>query len=201
MNVEALYARISQVVDQRSYLTPVDSVPPRQREAMAELRERFEAVNYDPVVCRGLVQRYLEQGRIDRVMQLSALNVVAASPQVRDYAEAARLAGEQEWVSMEVRGPHFRANLASADRHRGVIAFLQGHHEVALDYFTRALERQRTAENLGNVLCSLLSLGDREEAESILRQVRQSLSRSVVSELEQRIDQDPDLAGLRMETS
>jgi hypothetical protein len=72
---------------------------------------------------------------------------------------------------------------------------------VALDYFTRALERQRTAENLGNVLCSLLSLGDREEAESILGQVRQSLSRSVVSELEQRIDQDPDLAGLRMETS
>jgi tetratricopeptide (TPR) repeat protein len=166
---------------------------------MIQLKEMFETAEFEPEFCRAVVQRFYEQGQIDKVMMLSALHVIAASPQVRDYAEAARLAGEQEMVALEVRGPNLQANLASADRHRGVLAFIQGHFEVALDYFTRALERQRTAENLGNVLCALLSLGELAEARSIARQVRGTLSSAVVDELNQRIEQDPDLAVLRTE--
>ena len=80
---------------------------------------------------------------------------------------------------------------------RGVLAFLRGHHSVALDHFTRALERQRTAENVGNVLAALLKLGEIEEAEEILAQVRRTLSPSMVSDLSRAIDTDPDLAALR----
>jgi tetratricopeptide (TPR) repeat protein len=89
------------------------------------------------------------------------------------------------------------ANLASVDRHRGVLAFLTGHPAVALDHFTRALERQRSPENVSNVLASLLKLGELEEAEAILGQVRRTMSPALVRELDSAIEQDPDLAVLR----
>ena len=199
MNFDALYARIVQAVDQQSYLIPVDAVDPGQRESMIELKRAFDEADYEPAFCRALVKRYYDRGLLDKVMMLSALHVIAASPQVRDYPEAARLAGEQEMAALEMRGPNLNANLASADRHRGVLAFLQGHFDVSLDYFTRALERQRSAENLGNVLCALVSLGELEEARAIVEQVRQALGSVVVTDLNHRIEQDPDLAALRTE--
>jgi Flp pilus assembly protein TadD len=128
---------------------------------------------------------------------LSALHVVAASPRVKDYAEAARLAGEQEHAALEAGGPHLQTHLASVDRHRGVLAFLQHHYSVALDHFTRAIERERTPENLGNVLATLLRLGELDEADAILSQVQRSLPPAQVAELQRRIDIDPDLATLR----
>jgi tetratricopeptide (TPR) repeat protein len=131
------------------------------------------------------------------VMMLSALHVVAAHPSVADWSEAARLAGEQEQAAMELGGPRLQTNLASVDRHRGVVAFLQGHFEIALDYFSRAFERQHNAENLGNVLCCLLALGDTDDARDLLGRVRRSFPEALTSELEDRILRDPDLALLR----
>ena len=143
---------------------------------------------------RALAHRLHDEGAIDRVMLLSTLHVIAASPAVRDFEEAARLVGEQEFAALELGGPHLQANLASVDRHRGVLAFVRGHHEVALDYFTRALERQRSAENLSNVLCALLALGEESEARSLLTRIRQTLPGTLLSELEASIAADPDLA-------
>jgi hypothetical protein len=194
---EALLSRILQAVDERAYLTPVSAADPRQRAALDEVRERLHAPDLDVDGLRRFIRGLHVEGLLDRVHMLSALGVLAASPRVRDWDEAARLAGEQELAALELGGPNLDANLASVDRHRGVLFFLRGHPAVALDHFTRALERQRTAENVGNVLAALLRLGDVEEAEAVLAQVRRSFPPELTAELERAIDRDPDLAALR----
>ena len=94
-----------------------------------------------------------------------------------------------------------QANLASGERHRGVLAFVQERYEVALDYFSRAFERQRSAGNLSNVLATLIRLGDISEARDLLSQVRGALPQPLVRDLERIIAADPDLALLRTEVS
>lgn len=200
MDYQSLLARILSDVDATAYLTPSSHIDPRQRDAMAVIGRAIQARDAEPDAVRRLAWEFYEQGRIDRVLLLSALHVIAASPRVKDYAEAARLVGEQEYVSLQVGGPQLQDNLASVDRHRGVLAYLQGHYEVALDYFTRAFERQRTAENLGNILCALVRLGDVTEAESLYLQIRQNLPGPVVRELDEMVESDPDLALLRTES-
>jgi tetratricopeptide (TPR) repeat protein len=85
------------------------------------------------------------------------------------------------------------------DRHRGVLAYLRQHYEVALDYFARALERQRSAENFTNVLCTLLRLGDEDEARTLLVQARRSFPPQLVAEIDRNVAHDPDLSLLRSE--
>ena len=82
-----------------------------------------------------------------------------------------------------------------------MLAFVQERYEVALDYFSRAFERQRSAGNLSNVLATLLRLGDITEARDLLTQVRSALPQPLVRDLERIIAAAPDLALLRMETS
>ncbi len=199
MNLEALFDRILQAADEQAYLTPAQGVDPEQREAMERIGEQIQAPGFDAHATRKLIARFHGRGLIDRVMMLSALQVVAAHPSVADWSEAARLAGAQEQAAMELGGPNLAANLASVERHRGVAAFLQGHYEIALDYFSRAFERQHSAENLGNVLCTLLALHEIDEARELYLQVRSSFPHQLVRELEHRIENDPDLALLRDE--
>jgi len=197
MDLDSLFDRLLAAVDEQAYLTPAAHADPRQQRALAEIGAAIQEPGFRPERVRALIRRIHDEGRIDRVMMLSALHVVAAHPSVADWAEAARLAGEQEQAAMEVGGPELQANLASVDRHRGVVAFLQGHHEIALDYFSRAFERQHTAENLGNVLCCLLALRELDDARDLLARVRRSFPSSLVRDLDQRVQQDPDLALLR----
>ncbi|MFH1463403.1 MAG: hypothetical protein ABIO70_03355 [Pseudomonadota bacterium] len=198
MDLESLFDRLLQAVDEQAYLTPSDHVEPAQRRALAQIAAALQAPGFRAEQVRSLIRRLHEHGRIDRVMMYSALHVVAAHPAVADWAEAARLAGEQEQAALELGGPALQANLASVERHRGVVAFLQGHHEVALDYFSRAFERQHSAENLGNVLCCLLALGEHEDAQDLIARVRRSFPTDLVQALELRVQQDPDLALLRI---
>lgn len=199
MDHQSLLDRILKAVDDASYLTAVSHVDPRQREAMRII----DAAQNDPNVpadhVRALIDRMHREGRIDRVMYLSAMHVLAAGPKVQDYAEAARLAGEQELAALELGGPNLDDNLAAVDRHRGVLAYLRGHYEVALDYFTRALERQRSAMNLANVMASLIRVGEEREARALRAQIRASFPAAIVAELEQFVATDPDLALLRTE--
>jgi DNA-binding phage protein len=197
MNYQALLARILQQVDEQAYLTPSSHLPEAHRVAMAEVASMLQEPAFDPSEVRAVVRRMYKDGRIDRVLMLSALHVVAASPRVQDWAEAARLIGEQEFAALEQGGPNLEANLASVDRHRGVLAFLRSHYDIALDYFTRALERQRTAENFGNVLCTLCRLGESDQASALLAQIRDTLPTELVSDLDTMIARDPDLAVLR----
>lgn len=201
MDYEALYERILRKVDEKAYLPWFDSVDPETREATATLAQLLGQPDFDPGVARKMAQRLHREGRIDRVVLLSTLHAIAASPQVADYDEAARLVAEQEQAAMELGGPRLQANLASVERHRGVLAFLQGHYDVALDYFSRAFERQRSAGNLANVLATLLRLGDIAEAVDLYRQVAAGLPEPLVDQLDHIIRVDPDLARLRPELS
>jgi hypothetical protein len=194
LDYRALLSRILQTVDQCAYLTPTNHIDPGQRDAMRRVEKAIQASNFDPEAVRVLIRRLHQEGQIDRVMMLSALHVVAAHPAVKDYAEAARLTGEQEFAALSLGGPNLSNNLASIDRHRGVLAWIMGNSSVALDHFVRAMERQHTVENLGNVLCALLRLSQMEEAMNLVQRVRATHPPSFVAELNQRIQQDPDLS-------
>lgn len=197
MDYRSTLGRIRAAVRRGSYLVPSEGVPLEQREVMADIAREIASPACDPDAVRQRIQQLHAAGRIDRVMKLSALGVLAASPHVGDYEEASRLAGQQELVALEEGGPHTDLYVASAHRHRGVVAYLLGHYEVALDWFTRALERERSAENLGNVLGALVRLGEHEEARALLDQVRAGFPPPIREAIDLRVVQDEDLSPLR----
>ncbi len=197
MNYQELLERVLKGVDRQAYAVPTQHVDPDQRAAGAEFEAALADPSFDPETVKALVLRLHAQGRLDRVLTLSCLSSLAAHPRVGDHSEAARLAGEQEMAALDLGGPYLDLNLSAVDRHRGVLAFLRGHYEVALDYFSRALERHRSGENLGNVLCTLLRLGEEDEARDLLTRIRTAFPNDVVTDLEIMIQRDPDLALLR----
>jgi tetratricopeptide (TPR) repeat protein len=201
MNVQAILDRILDTVDREAYLTPTAQVDARYQPALALIGRGLADPETDAATLRELAHALHRDGRLDKVHYHSALHVIAAHPSVADYAEAARQAAEQEQAAYSAGGANLQANLASVDRHRGVLAFLQGQYGAALDYFTRAMERQRTPENLGNVLCTLIRLGEEDEARGLVDAVRRALPDDFLGELDARISQDPDLAPLRPEAS
>lgn len=199
MNYQALIDRITQAVDERAYFTPAAHVDPAQRSVLQELERRMGRPDFDAETARAWLRGEHAAGRLDRVHWLSAQHVVACHPAVADWQEAARLCGEQELAALDLGGPNLEANLAAVERHRGVLAFLRRHYDVSLDYFARALERQRSAENFTNVLAALLRLGEHDEAQALLRQARGSFPANLVADIDRNVSTDPDLALLRPE--
>ncbi len=197
MNHQTLLDRILKAVDAQAYLPFADAVEGPARDAMALIEAELRRPDFDVTATRALAHDLFKRGRIDSVMLHSALHVIAASPRVQDWEEAARQIGEQEVAALRVGGPNLEGHLASVDRHRGVLAFLMGQYEVALDYFSRAFERQRNAGNLANVLAALLRLGEEREARELLDQVRSAFPADLVKRIDEMIGLDPDLALLR----
>ncbi|MFK7931484.1 MAG: hypothetical protein AB8H79_25115 [Myxococcota bacterium] len=199
MNVQNILDRILSTVDRESYLTPYDHVEERFREPLAAVQRMLADESVSAPTIRSLVLSMHAEGKLDQIHLHSALHVVAAHPRVKDYVEAARQIAEQE-MAIYALGPKNQPHqLASVDRHRGVLAYLQGQYAVSLDYLTRAMERERSVENLGNVLCALIRLGSEDEAREILVQARKNLPDSFVTGLDRRIQDDPDLLNLKME--
>jgi tetratricopeptide (TPR) repeat protein len=195
VDYRAILERIRQTVDQDAYLPLADAVPSTQRDAMAEVQRALQ--QGDAAGARQRAAALHEAGRIDAVLYHSALHVIAASPQVRDFAEAAQQVALQELAAWQAGGASLATNLASVDRHRGVLAFLARHYDVALDYFSRAFEREHSAGNLANVLSTLIRLGEESEARELLVSVRSSFPVALRESLAQMIALDPDLALLR----
>jgi tetratricopeptide (TPR) repeat protein len=201
LDYAALYERILGRVEDQAYLPLADVVDPDQQAGMSEIERAIRDQSMRADAVESLIRSLHRENRIDAVHMLSALHVLSASPKVGDHDLAAKYAAEQEMAALALGGPRLQANLASVDRHRGVLAYLQGHYGVALDYFSRAFERQHTAGNLSNVLATLLRLGDVDEARALAAQVRSALAPDLISDLNKIIDQDPDLALLRMEVT
>jgi len=199
VDYDALFERILGQVDQAAYIALADVVDPSQRNAMVEIEGQLRDPNIAPHTTEAFIKRFHQDGLIDRVHMLSALHVLSASPKVGDFELAAKYVAEQEMAAMAQGGPRLTVNLASVDRHRGVLAFMQGHFAVALDYFSRAFERQHSAGNLSNVLATLIRLGDVQEAKDLLKQIRGGFASDLVADLNQMIHKDPDLALLRSE--
>ncbi len=201
MSRDALFARILHAVDRKAYFTPTTAVDPAQREALDLVRHAMAQPGFVAADVQALIHDLEARGRIDRLRALSASCVLASHPSVADYALAGRLCGEQEVEALRVGGSVLDANLASVARHRGVVAFLLDQPEVALEHFTLAFERQRTPENLGNVLAALCRQGLLDEADHFVVQARASMSVSFTQELDAIVDHDPDLAVLRYSES
>lgn len=197
MDYDALFDRILNAVDRSAYLPLADVVDSSQRGAMRRIEARLRPPEPDPEAARQLAHQLFADGEIDEVMHLSALHVIAASPQVNDLEEAARLIAAQELAALRLGGANLDRNLASVDRHRGVLAFLLQRYSTALDYFSRAFERERSAGNLANVLATLLRLGEVKQARELREQVQHSLPADFVSALDEMIASDPDLALLQ----
>ena len=196
MDYQNVLARILATVDHNAYLVPTEHIQNNNRDGLKQVQAALSAQD-DPNRIRTLAKQLYAEGHLDAVHFHSAMHVIAASPGVQDYAEAARCVADQEMAAMDLGGPYLSDNLASVERHRGVLAFLQGHYAPALDYFTRALERQRTPENMGNVLCTLLRLGEFDEAERLLQHLTSVLPQPFIHALWERVNTDPDLATLR----
>ncbi len=199
MAYRSILDRIFEVVDQQAYLTPMHRIQGPEAQALAVFKAALAEPDFDAEGVRRLVDRLHEEGRLRATTRFSALHIIAAHPRVGNLSEAARLVGEQELAALDEGGPTLNADLASVDRHRGVLAFLKGHYDVALDYFSRALDRERSAENLCNILCCLLRLKELKEASSLWTQIQSSYPEDLVDELGRIIEQDPDLALLRSE--
>lgn len=198
MDYQHILLRIRDTLRRSSYLVTTGGAPPAQREALAPIAAAIASPDADPDRIRQQIWQLHAAGKIDQVMKLSALSVLAASPHVRDLPEAARLASQQEFAALELGGPYRDSYLASADRHRGVIAFFAGNDVVALEWFTRALQRERSAENVSNVLVILIRLGEIEEASELAETMLATLPDQARRALQQAIDEDDDLARLRL---
>lgn len=199
MAYRSILDRIFEAVDQQAYLTPMHRIQGPESQGLAVFKAALAEPDFDAEEVRRLVDRLHEEGRLRATTRFSALHIVAAHPKVGNFAEAARLVGEQELAALDEGGPSLNADLASVDRHRGVLAFMKGHYEVALDYFSRALDRERSAENLSNILCCLIRLKELAEAQNLWTQIQSSYPEDLVDELGRIIQQDPDLALLRLE--
>jgi hypothetical protein len=199
IDYQSLIDRIAGVVDRLAYFTPSDHIDRAQRGVLAAVERQLAQPDFDPDAVREFIRDEEASGRLDRVHALSALHVVACHPAVAEWEEAARLAGEQELAALELGGARLEVNLASVDRHRGVLAFLRGHYGMALDHFARALERHRSPENFTNVLATLLRLGEEREALALLNQARRSFPTEFVAVVERTVESDPDLALIRTE--
>lgn len=200
MNYDALLDRILRKVDSDAYLALADSVEPDQQAALDEIGRALQGPSFDAEDLARRARQLHQQGRIDEVNLHSALHVIEAHPSVGRLDRAAEHAARQEMAAYRQGGPRLQANLASVERHRGVIAWQQGQVDQALDYFSRAFERQRSAGNLANVLACLIRLGDEGDARDLLSQVRSAFPVALLDALNQMIARDPDLALLRSET-
>ncbi len=199
MDYEALLDRILRRVDAEAYLALADQVDPSQRAALEEIGRALAAPVVDAdALCRR-VRELHALGRIDEVNLHSALHVIEAHPAVGRLDRAAEHVARQEMAAIRAGGPRLQANLASVERHRGVIAWQQGQVDIALDYFSRAFERQRSAGNLSNVLACLLRMDDLAAARDLLAQVRTAFPPAMIASLDGMIAADPDLAPLRQE--
>lgn len=191
------YRRVAEALHRPSYLVPTGQVHARYRVPLARLSEWMARPDFDGELAMAMIQRWRDEGVLDDERMWSAMSVVCTHPRVRQYREAARCIALQENAAMTQGGERLEAAMASVERHRGVLAFAMGRYEVALECFIRALERERTDENLGNVLVAMVRTGDVEQAEQLLEHVREHFPGDLTEALERRIDVDEDLEILR----
>ncbi len=197
MDLSSPLGRVEAILARPAYIVPTAQVDAAHREVLDRLAAWMARPDFDGDLAMALVRRWRDEGRLDEERMWSALAVICTHPSVRRYRDAAKCIALQEGAALARGGDGLDAALASVDRHRGVLAWSMGRPEVALDCFLRALERERTAENLGNVLAALAATGRVEEARALWDRARQVFPAALVDALAARIRVDDDLAPLR----
>lgn len=191
--------RITDALGRPTYLVPTVQVDGPYRAPLETLARWMAQPDFDGDLAVAMIRGWREEGRLDEERMWSALSVVATHPKVRDYREASRCIALQENAAMARSGEELGRSLASVERHRGVLAFSMGRPSVALECFIRALEKERTSENLGNVLAALVRTGEVTEALDLLHHVRRTFPGSLADAVDALVSVDEDLAPLRDE--
>ncbi len=191
-----LIGRVKKVVERRSYLLPVDRVDPAIRAPVAEIAAMLRSSDAERWQIDARIDAFRVSRELDDATAWSMRGIVAAHPRFQDYQDALRFAALQELAALAAGGDALRGRLASVDRHRGVVAFLMDQPDVALHQFTLALERERSAENLANVLCALVRIGDLESARELVADVRRAFPADVRAGVEWALANDTDLDGI-----
>lgn len=197
MNRANALQRITDALGRPTYLVPTTQVEGRYRAPLDTLARWMAQPDFDGELAVAMIRRWHEEGRLDEERMWSALSVVATHPKVRDYREASRCIALQENAAMNRSAEELGPSLASVERHRGVLAFSMGRPAVALECFIRALEKERSSENLGNVLAALVRTGEVAEARELLEHVRAHFEGPMVAAVEALVAVDDDLAPLR----
>jgi len=197
VSYQSILQRIRDAVTGSPYVVPTAHLDPEQRAVLDGLVAALATPGFDVDDGRRQVECWYQEGTLDRPMKYSALGVIAASPAVCDLQAATELASLQELAALDLGGSQLGVRLASVDRHRGVIAFLMGRYEIALEGFVRAMERERSAENLCNVLSTLLKVGEEDEARALLARIRSAFPDTIRAGVEQAMARDDDLRLLR----
>lgn len=188
--------RVRKLLAQRSYIgTPSEPGPDPEASAALE-RASFGGVT-SPSEVRAQVEELYAQGRIGALSRLEWLIVVASRPDVRDWPEAMRLLGELERLTWDMDDERRTQNLAAIARHRGVVAYLEGHYAVALEYFLDAVNKAPTLPNLHNAICVTLKLSGEEEARGLYSYIQSVIPEEAAQALAERVNRDPDLFPLR----
>lgn len=195
-SLEHLYpsieARVRQILAQRAYVGRVIEDGPDPEASGALYRAAFDGVT-SPDEVRALVEAHHAQGRIGLLARLEWLTLLASRPDVQDWPGAMRLLGEMERLTWTMDDERRNQNLASIARHRGVVAYLEGHYSVALEYFLDAVNRVLTLPNIHNLLCVTLRLSGRDAAQGLYAYIQSLIPEDAARDLAERIHQDPDL--------
>lgn len=180
-------------------------VPTEQAEGCASIAHAHRQIGMkeDALEVRKLIESLYDEAKIDYIRRLSSHASVSNDPKVKDFDASERYTTEMERAVREVGGPRLGIDLSAVERHRGVRSYQMKKYAKALEHFDRSLGYHLTGENIANVLCTLLRMGEVKEARLILRSVRDEVERggrakTVVAELNEYVQKDPDLLVLRI---
>ena len=198
MDLEQLLGRVLGRIEGEAFVTPAAGIEDAdERRLVEDLLVRLSPSGFDAEVLRADVRRLRREGRIGARREAILLLTIAGHPAVGDLREMARQIGVEEFEVLSEGGPKLDRRLAVVAHHRAVLAWLLERFEVALDLETRSVEAAPSGDSLANILAILLRLGEEERARDLLGRLRPGYPRSIVDQVDELIQQDPDLALLR----
>lgn len=139
------------------------------------------------------IQRYMDAGRLDRLLALEWRALGRAHASVRDFDTANDCLNELERHVLAAGGPRRDPFLAGIARHRAWICFQRREYTEALQRLGDALAHELSPYNLQLVLCVLVRLGAFDEVRQLMDTVRRESPVAFLEALLDGIRADPDL--------
>ena len=200
LDFDALLDRVLDAVDRKAFVTPTAGIDdPDEVRLIEPIFEALASPDVDIEALRTEVRSLSDDGLITPRRAVILLQTLAAHPACEDLRELGRLIGEEEHLVLSEGGPRLESRLAVVEHHRAVHAFLLGRYEHALELETRSAASRPWGDSLANILIILLRLDQEPRARALLQQMRRRFPLDLVRQVEQYIEQDPDLALLRDE--
>ncbi len=198
MDFDQLLGRVLGRIEGEAFVMPAEGIEDAdERRLVEEILNRLRPDGFDVEAVRADVRRLADTDRISARREAILRLTIAGHPAVNDLREMARQVGVEEFEVLREGGPKLERRLAVVAHHRAVLAWLLDRFEVALDLETRSVEAAPSSDSLANILAILLRLGEEERARDLLARLRPGFPTSIVDQVDDLIQRDPDLALLR----